>query len=377
MMPLRVAILCEYPTLNGGERSMLACAERLPSSDVELTFLAPADGPLAGELARRSLRHVPFDLPPAAGRVARDDALARLVEMCGSGFDLLHANSLSMGRLTGAAAPRLAIPCTAHLRDILRLGPAAIADLNGNVLLICVSQAVRAFHVAQGIAMQRTAVIYNGIDTSLRPQRPAGWLRDELGLPESAVLVAAIGQICLRKGQDVFAEAAVRAAESLPDAHFLLIGSRHSAKPESIAFEADIAATFAEAGLADRCHPLGERQDVREILGEIDVLVHAARQEPFGRVLLEAAAAGVPIIATDVGGTREMLTHGEHALLVRPDDPAAIAHALIGLSQDGNRRLRLRETASDHVTREFPIERAANELLSVWRFAHDASLMRR
>jgi len=376
-MPLRVAILCEYPTLNGGERSMLACAEQSPQCDVELTFLAPRHGPLADELRRRSQRHVEFDLHPAAGRVAREHALALLVETCGASFDLLHANSLSMGRLTGAVARHMAIPCATHLRDIIRLGPAAIADLNGNTLLIAVSRAVREFHVSQGLAAERTVVIHNGIDASLEPLRPAGWLIDELRLPESAILVAAIGQICLRKGQDVFAESAVQSAAALPDAHFLLIGSRHSAKPESVAFEAGLAARFAEAGLSDRFHPLGERSDVREILGEVDVLVHAARQEPFGRVLLEAAAAGVPIIATDVGGTRELLTDGEHALLVRPDDPAAIAAALFRLSHDADLRVRLRDAARQRISREFPIERSANELLKLWHSVSDSFPTRR
>lgn len=357
---------------------MLACAERLQQSDVELTFVAPPEGPLADELSRRSLRHVAFDLHPATGRVARTEALAQLIDTCGSQFDLLHANSLSMGRLTGAAARQLRIPCAAHLRDIVGLSAAAVADLNGNALLVAVSQAVRKFHVAQGLAAERTVVIHNGIDAAaFRPLRPAGWLLDELGLPEVAMLVAAIGQVCLRKGQDVFAAAAVQAAAVLPDAHFLLIGSRHSTKPESVAFEAGIAARFAEAGLGDRFHPLGERSDVPEVFGEIDVLVHAARQEPFGRVLLEAAAAGVPIVATDVGGTREMLTDGEHALLVPADNPAAIANALLRLSLDAALRLRFRKSASEHASREFPIERAASDLLRVWQSANVASSMRR
>jgi glycosyltransferase involved in cell wall biosynthesis len=283
-----------------------------------------------------------------------------------------------MGRLTGTAATQLGIPCSAHLRDIVGLSSGAIADLNGNSQLIAVSASVRAFHVAQGLVADRTTVIHNGIDlTAFSPRPRTGWLRRELGLPESTLLVAAIGQICLRKGQDVFAKAAVQAAVSLTNAHFLLIGYRHSTKPESISYERDIAQTFATAGLSDRFHPLGERSDVPQILNELDVLVHAARQEPFGRVLLEAAAAGVPIIATDVGGTREMLTDGEHALLVPPDNPSAITDALLRLSRDADLRTRLRDSARQHVARCFPIERSANELLRTWRAVHDASAMRR
>jgi len=365
VMPLRVAILCEYPTLNGGERSMLACVDRFDPAEVHVTFLAPPHGPLTDEVQRRSVHHIPFDLHAAAGRMGRDDAIRWLVENCRD-FDVLHANSLAMGRLTGAAAARLTCRSTAHLRDIIKLSPAAVADLNGNARLIAVSHAVRDFHVAQGVDPERATVIHNGIDVAAFQNTTAASIRRELGIPESAFTVAAIGQICLRKGQDIFTEAAVMAAASLPHAHFLLIGSRHSTKPESVAFESLISARFERAGIGDRFHPLGERSDVPAILTEIAVLVHAARQEPFGRVLLEAAAAGVSIIATDVGGTREMLTDGLHAILVRPDDPLSLANAIVRLATDRSLSRRLGSAARAHVAAQFPIDRSARILADVW-----------
>ena len=123
----------------------------------------------------------------------------------------------------------------------------------------------------------------------------------------------------------------------------------------------------SDAGFGDRFHPLGERNNVPELLNEIDVLVHAARQEPFGRVLLEAAASGVPIAATDVGGTHEMLTHGVQALLVRPDDPQAISDAVVRLAGEPHLAAQLSAAARKHVVSRFPIERAADELSAMWR----------
>lgn len=367
---MHVAVLCEYPTLNGGERSLLACVDRLRRDRVAFTFLAPADGPLAAELAARHVRQLPFDVHPRGQALSRVDVLKGLVGLCATGFDLLHANSVSMGRLAGAAAGALPIPCTAHLRDIVRLSPAAVADLNRNARLIAVSSAVHKFHVAQGVCRDRMCVVYNGIDGEMfRPAPRTGWLRRELSLPPDAFIVAAIGQVCLRKAQDIFAEGAIRASMAIPEAHFVLVGARHSSKPESLAFEAALRRRFLDAGLADRFHPLGERPDVGSILNELDVLVHAARQEPFGRVLLEAAAAGVAIIATDVGGTGEMLRDGEHACLLPPGDPAAIAAALVRLAHDPLLRSRLGDQARRHVVQRFPIERAARELLDVWRGA--------
>lgn len=367
-MPIHVAILCEYPTLNGGERSILACVEQFAADDVTVTFLAPALGPLCDELQRRSLRHLPYDLQTDAGRLSRDSAIRRLAGLLTDGVDLLHANSLAMGRLTGAAASRLGMPCTAHLRDIVKLSPSVIAELNCNAHLVAVSRAVRDFHVAQGLSAGRTSVIHNGIDTAVFGLHPrTNWLRRALDLPDSALVVAAIGQVCLRKAQDVFAAAAAQLAGALPEAHFVLIGARHSTKPESIAFETGIRRRFADAGLAARFHPLGERRDVVHILPEVDVLVHAARQEPFGRVLLEAAACGVPIVATDVGGTGEMLSDGVDALLVSADDPQAIATAVIRLAEDRRLARQLAGAARERVVEQFPIARSAARLLEVWR----------
>jgi glycosyltransferase involved in cell wall biosynthesis len=153
----------------------------------------------------------------------------------------------------------------------------------------------------------------------------------------------------------------------MPTAHFLLIGERYSAKPESVAYDESIGGQFAAAGLADRFHRLGFRQDVPQLLGEIDLLVHSARQEPFGRVLLEAAAAGCPIIATDVGGTAEMLVDGQSALFVPADDPQALATAMIRAFADVSLRERLARAARARVAEQFSIAGSARRLADFWR----------
>jgi glycosyltransferase involved in cell wall biosynthesis len=272
-----------------------------------------------------------------------------------------------MGRLTGAAASQLHIPCTAHLRDILNLSTAAVADLNRNRRLVAVSHATRDFHVAQGLAGSRVDVIYNGIDcAAFAPRAATGWLKAELRLPADAFLIAAIGQIGLRKGLDVLAGAAVVNRDRLLGAHYLIVGERHSAKPESVTFERSLIECFADAGMSDRLHMLGRRSEVPRLLNEIDLLVHPARQEPFGRVLLEAAASGVPIVASDVGGTREMLDH-DSAWLV----PAGDAAVLAGAIQDACDRPELRRSkaaaARRRILQDFAIESRAAELGRFWR----------
>jgi glycosyltransferase involved in cell wall biosynthesis len=368
----RVAIVCEYATLNGGENSMLAAVSALKPSEFECTFFAPMHGRLAAELKFRRLRHVPLDLHDATGnRLPHNEARHRLLEAIRSAKpDLVHANSLSMGRLTGSIAEAIDIPCTAHLRDILRLSQAAIDDLNRNRLLIAVSHATRDFHVAARLDASRTRVIYNGVDGELfRPRQPSGWLRAELKLPPSAFLVATIGQIGLRKGQDILARAAASLMGQLPDAHYVLIGERNSRKHESIEFEKSVLERFQAAGMSQRLHRLGYRDDMPKLLPEIDLLVHSARQEPLGRVLLEAAASGVPIVATDVGGTREILTDGASARLVPADDVMQLANAIVELHDDHAKRQAFAEGARSDVSVRFTIARAVHGMTNAW---HDA-----
>lgn len=371
--PRRIAILFEYATLNGGERSMLAGLDWLQrhESGWEFVAVAPGRGRLAEVLAERHVELIPWSVTaePDCARLSREAIEASLTEAVQRAkADLLHANSLAMGRLTGRIAQQLTIPTTSHLRDILTLSNASIADLNRNRQLVAVSNATREFHVARGLDAERVVVVRNGLDLDgFQPRAATGWLHDELKLPRSAKLLATIGQIGLRKGQDVLAAAAPAIVREQPDVYFVLVGERSSTKAESIAFERAIVDRFAEQGLADRLHRLGTRDDVPSLLAEITLLVHPAHQEPFGRVLLEAAACGVPVVATNVGGTAEIVVDGETGRLVPPRDPQALALAVNELLADEQTRHRMSLAARDRAVREFDIARAAQSLADQWR----------
>ncbi len=376
---LQIAVVCEFPTLLGGERSLLAIERTLLNQDCELTWLAPGAGPLADELRRRGSRFIPFAIRDNEGRLLPESvSLTSLNEILHEASpDILHGNSLAMARWLGRNAIRFDRPTTGHIRDIVRLSRSAVDDVNRNHKLIAVSQATRDYHIhiAQGVDASRVSVVYNGIDadefaaaTTTRVD-----LRSQLGLPANAFLVATIGQIGLRKGQTVFAEAAVAAQRVIPTEgrpiHFLLIGERHSQKDESQAFDAQIDATISAAAMQRQFHRLGYRHDVPSILQQVNVVVHPARQEPLGRVLLEAAAAGRAIIATDVGGTREILTHQVSALLVAADDADAIVQSILRLWLDDGLQQRLGESARETVRSLFTLEQCATGCLDVWKRA--------
>jgi glycosyltransferase involved in cell wall biosynthesis len=211
-------------------------------------------------------------------------------------------------------------------------------------------------------------VLYNGVDLEqFRPRPATGWLHRELGIPSQSRLVAAIGQIGLRKGQDVLARAAARLAPVQPGVHWLIVGQRNSEKTESHEFEAELRQSAA-GPLAGRFHLLGRRDDVDRLLGEVTLVVHPARQEPLGRVLLESAAAGVAIIATDVGGTREIFPPDSGAArLIPPDNPDALAEAMSTLLNDPPLRQRMAAAARRRAEEAFSIDRAIAGLVGHYR----------
>lgn len=351
---------------------MLACLDwiRQHDSNFEFVAIAPEIGPLAQELTRREIEVLPWfsgsDPTTRPTRLERESQLLQLVERASP--DLLHANSLSMGRLTGSIARRLMIPTSTHLRDIIHVSASAMAELNCNRRLIAVSQATVEAHVARGMERERIVVIRNGVDLAQFQPRPRqGWLRRELQLADSSLLIATIGQIGLRKGQDVLAIAAPDIIRQIPSAHFLMLGERTSTKLESIEFEQSIHRSFAEQNLTKHLHMLGYRNDVATLLPEIDLIVHPANQEPFGRVLLEAAASGVPVVATRVGGTEEIVVDGVTGILVPARDPAALADAVVGLLRDASQREAMSVAARHHAVGNFEITQCARQLVEEWR----------
>lgn len=349
---------------------MLAMLDKLEQSEFEFVAAAPASGMLKERLEQLGIKVIPLILRDKKGqKLPVEQVDSRLLEIITRvAPDLVHSNSLSMGRMVGRIASRLPMPCTVHLRDIIRLNKTAVADLNNSAGLIAVSNATKRFHTELGISSDKLKVIYNGVDTEVfRPAPPAGTLRQELGLSDSAVLIANIGQICLRKGQTVLAQAGALLAKEFPDANYLFIGQRHSQKQESIEYEKSIRQIFRNAGIENRLFCLGFREDVPAILNQIDLLVHTARQEPLGRVLLEAASCGKAIVATEVGGTAEILEDGISAILVPHDDLDSLKAAVRRMLTDSELRILLGQQARKSVIEKFSLPKAVEHVRKFWR----------
>ena len=334
---VHVLLLLEYPTLNGGENSLLCLLPRVQAAGVRLTAAAPATGALADALTEVGVELISLHRSPESSQTDRRNHLSRLIRQVRP--SLVHANSLSMSRLVGPVCRDLSIASLGHLRDMMRLSQLAITDLNQHKRLLAVSEATRQWYCDLGVSSQRLHVLYNGVDTErFRPRPATGYLHRELKLDRATMLIGSIGQLGMRKGLDLLVAAAKQIVQRHSNVCFVVVGERHSQKSEAIAYEQSLRECAREQ-LFDNLRFLGRREDVARILPELTLLVHLARQEPLGRVLLEGAASGCCILATDVGGTSEIFPPDEKAAyLIQPDARAAFRAMDVLLKDDSNRQ---------------------------------------
>lgn len=275
--------------------------------------------------------------------------------------DLVWCNSLSTARLCGPVTRELGVASVGYLRDIIKLSNKAVDDVNQLDRIVAVSQATKDHHVSQGMTESKITVIHNGVDLELfRPKggsaAGASGIKVELGIPSSSPALLFVGQIGMRKGVDVLLDVFEKVVAEIPDCHLLIVGTRHSTKQEAIEYEVDLLRRSQSAACAGQVHWLHRRDDMPEIYAGVDLLLHPARQEPLGRVILEAVSSGLPVLTTLVGGSPEILgCHESCDLLCPVDDARSMADRAIALLQDPDLRrrsgLELREMAERRFNR--------------------------
>jgi glycosyltransferase involved in cell wall biosynthesis len=367
---LRILLINEFGSLNGGERSWLAILPCL-SADCEWVTSVPAASELAAAISQHGIKNIPLQLAKSAhaNRQAENDALLlQLIESVAP--DIVHANSLHTSRMLGRVAGRLQMATVGHCRDMMRLTKTALAELGQLDRLICVSEAARNFLLSQNLPAENSVVIHNGVDLErFQPRNRQFRIQHALGLDPAARVLLNIGQIGMRKGLDMLLDAFSIVSQHFHDVHLLIVGQRWSGKDEAILFEKTLHSRAARQPLLGRVHFAGLRNDVANLMNDSTLLLHTARQEPLGRVLLEASASGLAVVATDVGGTREIFCEegcADAALLIPPDQPLAFAKATCDLLDDAHRRQKLTRAARQRAEREFDVNLCARRTLQLY-----------
>jgi len=258
-------------------------------------------------------------------------------------FDVLNTHS-RQDTLIAAPAGRLAkVPLIVRTRHL--------ASLVGSLLtytwlphrVTTVSHHVRRQLLGRGVPSDHVKAIYTPV--VLTPRLAHSSLRDELKLSADAILVGCVAVLRPNKGHLELINAMLPLLRTRPKLHLVVAGGG------SPVFE-QLQAHITHSGLGERVHLLGTRRDVPNVLAGLDIFCLATRQEAMGTAFIEAAASGLPVIGTDVGGVGEMMQPGVTGLLVLLDDAQALQNALIQLIDSPALRKKMGQAGYDRVHTE-------------------------
>jgi glycosyltransferase involved in cell wall biosynthesis len=321
--PPAVLLLANFADfVGGGEESLLGLAARLDRRRVRLLGSVTAEGEVGARLRALGVpvsvvplpRLRPWTLLGAAVGLWRLRALLARERVA-----LVHAHGSRGALYAGVACHRLGVPLVWHVRVADPDPPLDrwLVRLSTAIVVNSAATAARLRRVPRAAA--KTTIVPNGVDLARFAPGPADpALREALDLDPLVPTIGYFGRLERGKGVDVLLEAASRLHAKLPATAFLFVGDGPLREP--------LAARALGSGLPARF--VGYRDDVAALLRVCAVVVLPSRQEAFGRVLIEAMATGVPVVATAVGGIPEVCVDGVTALLVPPEDPDALAVAI-------------------------------------------------
>jgi glycosyltransferase involved in cell wall biosynthesis len=221
------------------------------------------------------------------------------------------------------------------------------------------SSGVREFYIAHGVPPEKFTVIPNGIGPAPPSSVGREELLRELGLPVAARLVGAIGRLWPQKRVKDLIWAADLLKVIRDDVHLLVIGDG----PQRSRLER----FCSQVQIDDKVHFLGHRADVPRLLPHFDVLWLASAYEGLPNVVMEAMAAGVPPVASDISGNRDLIQHGESGYLVPLGDRAGFARWTQKLFDDPPLAAQLGQAAQRRMQTEFTIERMVERHAALYR----------
>jgi len=382
--PIKVLLVNHVSRVSGGERGLLDIVRAIGGERVSFVVALPRPVGRLGVLLEQAGAEV---LPVRLERFKRTANPVRLARYALSflrgasdlvravrqnGVDLIHANSSTAQLFAGQAAERTGKPAVWHCRDLVALGRLGIRMARQSTRCVAISDAVAEnLRPLLGDA-DRLVRVYNGIDTrTFSPGAGGDACRERLGIPPDAFVVAMVAQLVPWKRQVAFVEAAADIARTVPKARFLVVGE------DLFGDHPDYCKTLREAvaksGLEGQVIFTGYLDDMPGVLRGIDVLVHPAAREPFGRAVAEAMATAKPVVAVDDAGPSELIRSGEDGILVPGGCASALSRAVVDIAQTPDRAVELGQRARRRIEESFNLAQFAEGMMNVYEEALCAS----
>jgi L-malate glycosyltransferase len=362
-LPHVLLVLDQFPkTLGGGERIVLKLADLLPKYGYRVSILTFSADPASAGLQSPpcSVYLLPlqrtYDLTALRGsfelrKFLREQRI-RIVQT------FFESSDLWAGFVTKAMSSAKLIWSRRDM-GILRTGKHHAAYrlmASAPDRVFAVSEQVRRHCIdVDGIKPSRVQTIYNGLDL-------ADWSSTSPAAKcEGESLVTTVGNIRRVKGHDVFIRAAASVATQFPKSTFSIAGD--VLEPD---YFAELQALVRDLNLSDRFHFSGGVTNLREHLSAADVFVLPSRSEGFSNAIVEAMAASLPVVATNVGGNAEAVQDGASGVIVRPEDPDALAGAIVQLLSDPAKAKQMGAEGKRLAAEKFTTEAMMAQITSVY-----------
>jgi len=275
--------------------------------------------------------------------------------------EIIHANNFRSALVTMPAVLLTRKRLVVHARDLM--GFKLLARLLGLLCykIIAISGCIKEFIIKQGVNPDKIRVVYNGTQVPGK----TSFLQSPNRVDKGTFVFAQIGQLVPWKNNIAFVKAATQAASTLSEARFYLIGEDIFGRNHK--YQDELQQYIRHCSAVERFSIIGWQNNLKELWKQIDCLVHTAGKEPFGRIIIEAMAHRVPVIAVDSCGPGEIIEHDSTGILVPTGSPEEICRAMIRIKSDSKLASRLACAAYKKVLRFFTAEKAAEQVKEIYR----------
>ena len=336
----RILFVSSEGMVGGAETSLLLLIKYLRAG-FSVAVACPAPSPLSRALHAEHIDVHDIPARPAVSFSRTRYGLYALAVMrrlrriiVEAGVDLVHANSFYAGAAALGAARTTRRPVVLHARDLADFGILTWLLSFGAERIIAVSRTVKRALTATGAAPTKIDVVYNGfdIDACRPPHSPDGAPTRPKPQRNGNFVFAHVGQFIPWKNHRAFLEAAAYVARRLPRSRFAIVGDDLFGRDAS--YKATLRRAARTCSAAEKIQFWGWRTTMEAVWPEIDCLVHPATGEPFGRVIVEAMAHQVPVIAVATGGPAEIIRADRTGVLVPTPEPRALGEAMLRMARD-------------------------------------------
>lgn len=332
----------------------------LARAGVDCTIMTQGDSAYRDRMEAAGIRVIDYVPKRKFGR--KDAAFIRR-ELISGAYHLLHLcnnKAIANGVRAARGLPVKVVSYRGQTGNVHRFDPFCwLTHLNPRIdRVICVAEAVRLDLARRRLDPDSCVTVYKGHDLAWYTDEPAD-LEAEFGIPAGEFVVGTVANYRPRKGIDVLMEATGRLP---PDRriHFLLVGGGMEAERLSSAIDASPA--------RNRIHRAGFRSDACSLIAACNASVlPSTKREGLPKTVIEAMAYAVPPIVTDTGGSAELVVDGESGLVVRPNDPGALAAAVLRLADDPATARAMGERARARIDTHFNIRQTVADTLRVYR----------